>query len=168
MIRWQYYPKSDQIPDHLSKLVGAFNRCDHLIKSPEHKLPSNDVLGILTSELGSLGFRVETGKKASEKIKVPVLFGENGRMDKSFEADAVNDQTRTVVEIEAGRGYTNNQFLKDLFQACMMHNIQYLTIAVRNMYNNNPDFDKVVDFFDALYASARLKLPLAGLLIVGY
>ena len=50
----------------------------------------------------------------------------------------------------------------------MMHDIFYLVIAVRNRYRNSPDFDKVIDFFDSLYASARLRLPLEGLLIVGY
>jgi len=30
------------------------------------------------------------------------------------------------LEVEAGRAYTNYQFLKDLFQACMMHDVQYL------------------------------------------
>lgn len=28
----------------------------------------------------------------------------------------------------------NNQFLKDLFQACMMQDVDYLVIAVRNEY----------------------------------
>jgi len=30
------------------------------------------------------------------------------------------------------------------------------------------DFENVVAFFETLYASSRLKLPLRGLLIVGY
>lgn len=71
----------------------------------------------------------------------------------------------------------NNQFLKDLFQACMMQDVDYLVIAVRNEYkiktkNNmertNYDFEEVCKFFDALYASDRLQLPLKGILIIGY
>lgn len=73
-----------------------------------------------------------------------------------------------MVEVEAGRGVTNNQFLKDLFQACMMHNVEHLAIAVRNRYRNSNDFERVVRFFDTLYASDRIKLPLKGILIVGY
>lgn len=168
MIKWQFYPKSNEIPGHLLNLVRVFERHNTLIGSPEHRLNSGEVLRVLSSGFTDLGFQVEQGKKASEKIQVPVLFGQNGVMEKYFEADAVNSQTRTVVEIEAGRGYTNYQFLKDLFQACMMHNIDYLAIAVRNQYRSSPDYDKVVDFFDALYASARLNLPLTGLLVVGY
>ena len=168
MINWQYYPKSDEIPDHLLHTVNVFEAHADAIGSPQALLHSDQVLAILRNGFESLGFDVERGKKADEKIKVPVLFGQNGQLEKSFEADAVNNETRTVIEIEAGRGYTNYQFLKDLFQACMMHNIEYLVIAIRNFYRKSPDFDKVIDFFDSLYASARLRLPFQGLLIVGY
>jgi hypothetical protein len=50
----------------------------------------------------------------------------------------------------------------------MMHDIEFLVIAIRNTYRESPDFAKVIDFFDSLYASARLRLPFQGLLIVGY
>jgi len=63
----------------------------------------------------------------------------------------------------------NNQFLKDLFQACMMHEVDYLAIAVRNVYHeSNKDFESVSTFMDTLYASDRLQLPLKGVLILGY
>lgn len=66
----------------------------------------------------------------------------------------------------------NNQFLKDLFQACMMDDVDYLAIAVRNVYEaagaNNRDFERVVNFFETMYASNRMKLPLKGILVIGY
>lgn len=49
-----------------------------------------------------------------------------------------------------------------------MHDVEYLVIAVRNIYRGNKDFDKMVAFFDTLYASNRLKLPLRGILTLGY
>jgi len=168
MIQWQYYPKSNEISGDLLHVIKVFEAHSEAIGSPQALLNSDQVLAILRSGFEELGYDVEIGKKANEKIKIPVLFGQNGRMEKSFDADAVNLETRTVIEIEAGRGYTNHQFLKDLFEACMMHNIEYLVIAVRNIYRASADFDKVIDFFDSLYASARLKLPLHGVLIVGY
>ena len=73
-----------------------------------------------------------------------------------------------VVEVEAGRGVLNNQFLKDLFQACMMRDVEYLGIAVRHIYKGNADFEQVVTFFETLYASNRLQLPLKGILVIGY
>ena len=62
----------------------------------------------------------------------------------------------------------NNQVLKDLFQACVMHNVSYLGVAVRNDYRHSNDFGKICRLFDTLYASNRLNLPLRGLLVVGY
>lgn len=168
MIQWQYYPKSDAAPDIAISVVAAFESAAGAIDSLQHNLRSNDVLAAITPSLQSAGFTVETGKKASEKIHVPVLFGLNGKLEKSFEADAFHEDSGFVLEVEAGRGVTNNQFLKDLFQACMMHDVQYLGIAIRNDYRGNPDFDKVVRFFDTMYASDRLQLPLSGLLVVGY
>ena len=99
---------------------------------------------------------------------MPVLFGRNGKLEKAFEADAHHEAEGFVVEVEAGRGVTNNQFLKDLFQACMMHGVRYLAIAVRNVYRESPDFERAEKFFQTLYASNRLKLPLDGILLIGY
>lgn len=73
-----------------------------------------------------------------------------------------------MLEVEAGRGVVNNQFLKDLFQACMMHDVFYLAVAVRDIYRGNSDFEAVTRFFDTMYASNRLSLPLKGILIIGY
>lgn len=70
--------------------------------------------------------------------------------------------------MEAGRGVLNNQFLKDLFQACMMIGVNYLCVAVRLDYLKQPDYETVVTFFDTLYASDRLKLPLKGIGVIGY
>ena len=94
--------------------------------------------------------------------------GDPSNGSQSFEADAYNAEEGFVIEVEAGRGVTNYQFLKDLFQACMMHNVHYLAIAIRNQYRTSNDFDKVCRFFDTLYASNRLTLPLRGILIIGY
>ena len=73
-----------------------------------------------------------------------------------------------VIEIEAGRAVANYQFLKDIFQACVMHDVEQLVIAVRNDYRGSDDFDVVTNFMDTLYASNRLNLPLKGILIIGY
>ena len=139
------------------------------IASESHAaLPSNDVLAHLRSGLEQLGFEVEVDKSSAGKIKVPVLFGRNGKPEKSFEADAFHRNEGVVLEVEAGRAVVNNQFLKDLFQACMMQEARHLVVAVRNVYRGTPDFDKVIAFFETLYASARLQLPLKSVTIIGY
>jgi hypothetical protein len=168
VVGWQYFPKSDEIPPLLAQVVAAFETSHPECDSATHQLSSNEVLAIVRPGLESLGFVIETGKTAAEKIHVPVLFGRNGRLEKYFEADGFHEDEGIVIEVEAGRGYANNQFLKDLFQACMMHDVRYLVIAVRLIYKSSQDFERVVSFIDTLYASQRLPLPLDGVLIVGY
>ena len=115
-----------------------------------------------------LNFQIEKSKKSNDKIKVPVLFGQNGKLEKYFDADGYNKATKTVIEVEAGRAVSNYQFLKDLFHSCMMYEVDYLVIALRKNYRGNSDFQNVITFFDTLYVSGRLQLPLKRVLIIGY
>ncbi len=168
MINWQYFPKSQKLPDHLDNVIKVFEKHSEKLDSKRNNFKSDEVLSKLQPALTRLGFLVERSKKSSDKIKVPVLFGKNGKLEKFFEADAFWESELTVLEVEAGRGVTNYQFLKDLFQACMMNNVLYLVIAIRNTYRDSKDFEKVIGFFNTLYASNRLQLPLNGVLILGY
>lgn len=168
MINWQYFPKSREIPSHLKLVVSAFQANLEHIDSNVNAHSSNQVLSKVKTDLEQLGFTIEGSKKHTEKIKIPVLFGKNGTLEKSFDADGYNKESKTVIEVEAGRGVTNFQFLKDFFQACMMHDVEYLTICIRNVYAKRKDFHVVSTFFDTLYASNRLQLPLKGILIIGY
>ena len=172
MLNWAYFPRSAKPTELSRQVVKAFETAHPLVSSDEHTLPSNDVLAQLAPHLIAIGFTVEAGKKHAQKVYVPVLYGNNGKVAKAFEADAHHVEGRFVVEVEAGRGVVNNQFLKDFFQACMMDEIEYLAIAVRNIYetagSKSSDFESVVKFFDTLFASRRLNLPLKGILIIGY
>ena len=172
MVNWAYFPRSVKATPLAIGVVEAFKEVHSLIASDMHALPSNGVLAHVATPLAELGFAVEAGKKHVDKIRVPVLYGNNGRVAKAFEADAYDADGGFVVEVEAGRGVANNQFLKDLFQACMMDDVEYRAIAVRNVYVAagvaNPDFDRVVTFFDTLFASNRMRLPLKAILVVGY
>lgn len=171
-IQWVHYPKSAEPPPLVRKVVEVFEAEEAHFGSDSQTLQSNEVLSHVEAGLLNLGFAVETGKHKDEKIHVPVLFGLNGRVEKSFEADAHHEASGFVLEVEAGRGVVNNQFLKDLSQACMMHDVHQLGIAVRNIYKAgnrmSRDFERVVAFFDTLYASNRLTLPLTGITIIGY
>jgi hypothetical protein len=168
MITWQYYPRSDATPEHLDKLIEVFKQHTQDIDSSKLTLTSNNVLLILREGLQRANFKVEKGKKLEDKIKVAVLFGRDSKLDKSFHVDAFQEETGTVVEIEAGRAVDNYQFLKDLFEACMMFDTHYLVIAVRKLYGRQADFETVNTYFDTLFTSGRLKLPLKGVLVVGY
>ena len=112
--------------------------------------------------------KVESGKKQKEKIKVPVLFGLDNRIDKFFDADGLSQDGRIVLEVEAGRAVKNYQFLKDIFQASMMHGVEYLVLAVRNQYQGQDDFKQIYVFLETMYISSRIRLPLKGILLIGY
>jgi hypothetical protein len=168
LIEWQYYPHSRQATTLAEGVVQAFVSEAETISSESFKLNSNKVLEAIRKYLEELHFNVEAGKGKGEKVRVPVLFGREGGIEKSFDADAYHRADGFVLEVEAGRGVANNQFLKDLFQACMMHEVKYLSIAVRKTYRGDKNFETVCSFFETLYASSRLTLPLEGILVIGY
>jgi hypothetical protein len=175
MINWQYFPKSDKITDKLLETIDVFKKFEKKIDSAEihksKKLDSNTILAILKKGLTDIGYKVEVGKSGDDKIAVPVLYGLNGKPDKQFFADGYHRDEEIVLEIEAAAAVANNRFLKDLFEACVMDNVKYCVIAVRNVNkttNNQKDFDAVMRFIDTVYASQKLKLPLTGVLIIGY
>lgn len=84
--------------------------------------------------------------------------------------------TSWLLRLRRGRAVANNQFLMDVFQACMMHEVEYLVVAVLNEYVCKPngktfssnDYDRVKTFLETIYVSGRLQLPLKGILLMGY
>lgn len=168
MIKYQFFPRSLGATDEMKNVIDAFKEIEDRIDSKSKNLDSDSVLAELRPHLEKIGFDVETGKKDDEKIDIPVLFGLDNNVDKFFNADALSKDGRIVVEVEAGRATENNQFLKDIFEACMMFNVEYLVLAVRNVYRTHKDFDRVYAFLETLYISNRLHLPLKGILLIGY
>ncbi len=167
-LRFQFFPRSQGISSNIRDVIDCFEKEIVKIKSPENNLSSNQVLEIVRPHLEALKFIVETGKSKLQKISVPVLFGFDNSIDKSFNADAVSEDGKIVIEVEAGRATENNQFLKDIFQACMMCEVEYLIIVVRNEYRGHKDFEIIHTFLETLYISNRLHLPLKGIVLIGY
>ena len=168
MINYQFFPRSFGITPQIQKIINCFFAFEAKIQSPENKLSSNKVLEILRENLQKAGMKIEIGKARGQKISVPVLFGLNNKIDKFFDADGISLDGKIVLEIEAGRAVSNYQFLKDIFQACLMREVEYLIIAVRNDYRGNNDFEKIYQFLETLYISNRIHLPLKGILLIGY
>lgn len=168
MIKYQFFPRSRGVTQEIQDIINSFKAIETQIDSEISELKSNEVLQIVRPYLEQLQYTVETGKGVNEKIDVPVLFGQDNKIDKSFYADALSADGRIVVEVEAGRATENYQFLKDLFEACMMFDVEYLVLAVRNVYRTHYDFDRVYSFLETLYISNRLHLPLKGILLIGY
>lgn len=168
MIQYQFFPRSQGIVGDIRRVIESFKAVEAEIDSASKELNSNAVLAKVRPFLEKNGYTVETGKGKNDKIDVPVLFGKNNNVDKSFFADALGNDGRIVIEVEAGRATENNQFLKDIFEASMMFDVEYLVLAVRNVYRTHADFDIVHTFLETMYISNRIKLPLKGILLIGY
>ena len=176
MINFQFFPRSHGVTSEIRSVIDCFMKIEPQLEQEDVHRVSNDVLTLVRPHLENIGYLVETGKGREEKIDVPVLFGENNEVDKFFFADALSSDGKIVIEVEAGRAVRNNQFLKDIFQACMMFEVEYLVIAVLNEYKFNSgnrqvvskDYQEVKTFLETLYVSNRLRLPLKGILLIGY
>lgn len=176
MINYQFFPRSHGVTTEIKAIIDCFKQIEPQLEEENVQRTSNEVLALVRPHLETIGFAVETGKGKEEKIDVPVLFGENNEVDKSFFADALSADGKIVIEVEAGRAVRNNQFLKDIFQACMMFEVEYLVIAVLNEYKFNSggrqtighDYQEIKTFLETLYVSNRLRLPLKGILLIGY
>ena len=70
MINWILYPLSEKPNDLVLKVVKVFEKHYDQIKSESHVgLHSDGVLKIVADSLADIGFKVETGKKAEQKVK---------------------------------------------------------------------------------------------------
>ncbi len=164
---WIVFLNSLRPPMELQELASVFDSHMRVISSDAHHLKSNVVLSELAGDLEGMGYLVERmgylderRKRDEDLIHIPVLFGEHGTVEKDFRADGYHPEHRIVLEVEAGRAVANNQFLKDLIEACMMEGSRYLCIAVRQIYSSggatSQDCDRVCTFFRTLYASNRM------------
>ena len=173
-MEWIFFPKTDRIPSFLRETVAVFEKVSNQIDSTKNdhnnevRLHSDAVLKIVEPGLIELDYKVEKSKKSKDKVKMPVLYGNLGKAKLTFEADAYNEEFKTVIEVEAGRAVINYQFLKDIFQASMMVETDYLVLAVRNLYKGRNDFEVVSNFLETIYLTNKIKLDLKGILLVGY
>ena len=133
-------------------------------------LNSDRVLAELRPGLEALGYQVETGKRRDQKIRRPVLFGEQGIETEAFEVDAVHDDLGVVVEVEAGRGARGNATYRDLIRTSLIVGARYLALGVMTDYRHKNKGRPVVvesyrdakSMLDAVYSSGRLQLPFEG------
>ena len=76
---WCYYPIRDEPPEWAIQFVGVVAAARAEVESRAvESLSSDRVLSFLRPGLESLGYQVESGKHAKERIRRPVLFGERG------------------------------------------------------------------------------------------
>lgn len=170
---WKFYPSAIEPPVWVHPVVAAFGVVRSQIDSRLNvRVTSDAALAALRPELVRQGFEVEDGKTKAGTIRRPVLFGEVGRPVVAYEVDGFHPQHEIVLEVEAGRGAANNADYRDLIRASLMVDARFLVLAMMLHYAAGrsaiKSYDQARDRIDAIYASERLKLPLDGILLVGY
>lgn len=170
---WKFYPSPVEPPAWVPPVVAAFAAAREQIDSRANVgVTSNAALAVLRPELLRQGFEIEGGKTKAKTIRRPVLFGEVGRPVVSYDVDGFHPLHEIVLEVEAGRGAANNADYRDLIRASLMVDARYLVLAMMLHYGAGgtaiKSYDQSRDRIDAIYASDRLKLPLDGILLVGY
>lgn len=174
---WSYFPRNTRPPEWAQKLVQATydvrDRLDSVpAPTPGVDRTSDAVLAHLRPGLEALGYKVESGKTAAKKITRPVLFGDDGRAEVSYDIDAFHDEHGIAVEVEAGRGAANNADYRDIVRTALLLDANFLALFMPVAYHSGarpmPAYANTRRQLEAIYASRRLQLPFQGILLIGY
>lgn len=176
-VRFATFPRTQNPPDFVEELVEVFECHESEISTRDlaKGLTSNEVLEVLRLDLHELGFEVEAGKRSEQKIRRPVFFGENAQPSLQYEIDAWHPGWRIGLEVEAGRAWMGNAVYRDLIQALVMVNLNYLVLAVPNGYKyksggrevTSNDYDNTVAVAEALFGHSRIQMPFS-MCVLGY
>lgn len=174
--RWTYFPRRDPAPAWVTDFVQVVAAHRSEIDSTEHRLGSDATLKRLVDDLRLLGYAIEETKAKADRIRRPVLFGEQGVERVAYEIDAFHDELGVVVELEAGRGRHGGALFRDLIRTSLIVGARYLAIGMLLEYRytsggrpiSGNDYEWALAEIDAIYASGRLQLPFEGVLLFGY
>ena len=176
-VRFSTFPRTQTPPAFVAEVVAVFERhADEMgTGRTGETLKSDQSLAVLRSDLVALGFGVEAGKRADEKIKRPVFFGENAEPELQYEVDAWHPEWRAGLEVEAGRAWMGNAIYRDLVQALVMVEMDHLLLAVPQAYRYRSggkpavsrDYEKTIAVAQALYGHSRITMPFS-LCVIGY
>lgn len=173
---WTHFPRNVRAPAWVDKVVAIVADAEAVISTPAGgRLESNDVLEALAPRLSDeMGFTVEKGKKAIDKIPRPVLFGEQRTVAVTMEVDGFDDARGIALEVEAGRAWNGNAVYRDIVRASLLLDARFLVLLVPTAYKPPsvkrpiPAYEYTRALLDAIYSSDRLNLPFEGVVLVGY
>ena len=173
---WTHFPRNVRAPQWVDQLVALVAEAEKDISTPAGgRLESDQVLAAIATRLSDdMGFTVEKGKKGTDKIPRPVLFGERGTVAVTMEVDAFDDARGIALEVEAGRAWNSNAVHRDIVRAALLLDARFLVLLVPSAYKppsaKTPirAYDHTRGLLDAIYTSHRLVLPFEGVLVVGY
>lgn len=176
--QWSYFPRNVRPPSWAVSFAEVVAAAEAKISTVEKKtgITSDGVLAELAPGLVALGYAVETGKTKAGRIFRPVLLGENGATEVSYEIDAFHDALGIAVEVEAGRGAAGNADYRDIVRTSLILDAQFLALLMPVRYRTTsggrahaiPAYERTRGQLSAIYASQRLRLPFDGVLLIGY
>jgi hypothetical protein len=111
-----------------------------------------------------MGFAVESGKTRASKIPRPVLSGDEGIWSLQYEIDAFHDRLGVALEVEAASATHGNAIYRDLIQASLMVDVEFLVLAVPLAYRYRSggrqvvarSYRDTVSVVEAIYTDERL------------
>jgi hypothetical protein len=165
------------VPVLVTTVASSKARIDtELVPADTERRSSDDVLAVLRPSLEVAGYQVESGKSKSQKITRPVLYGDLGLALVSYDVDAFHDEFGIALEVEAGRGASNNADYRDILRTALLLDAKFLALLMPVKYHFKQSGKPMVTTayanthrqLDAIYASQRLRLPFDGVLLVGY
>ncbi|MBC7818634.1 MAG: hypothetical protein IAG10_17230 [Planctomycetaceae bacterium] len=173
-ISFSTFPRTEPPPHFVEEIVAVFREAEPGIATlvlDQHR-KSDDVLNAVSRGLQILGFDVETGKSANQKISRPVFFGENGQPTLRFEVDAYHKEWRCGLEVEGTRAIRGGALFRDLIQALVMVQVDHLCIAVPNIVEwgqsgRSKCYREATRTAEAIFGHTRFRFPY-GLTIIGY
>ena len=175
--KFSTFPRTTNPPPFVNKVVRIFEEHSAQINTTalEKGLTSDQALSVLHKDLVEIGFLVEAGKRSEHKIRRPVFFGENGQPDLQYEVDAWHPEWQAGLEVEAGRAWMGNAVYRDLIQALVMVEMEYLFLAVPKAYKYlsggrqtiSRDYENTVSVAQTLFGHTRITMPFS-LCVIGY
>ena len=169
---WTYFPRNLEAPPWVAEFVEVVSHEQASLQPSDGTLTSDQALDVLRPGLSLIGYQVE-GDEAG-LIRRPVLFGDEGSPQVTYEVDAFHPDHKVLVEIEAGRGWQGNAVFRDIVRTSLIADADYLVIGMLQRYifgknqTVNRSYEAARSLFDAIYASGRLGLPFKGILLFGY
>jgi hypothetical protein len=139
-------------------------------------LTSDSVLKVLEPGLTGIGYSIELGKATGQRLRRPVLFGEQGKELEAYEVDGWHENHRVILEVEAGRGAMGNAIYRDLIRTSLIADARFLALGLMVTYRyqssartlTTKSYEDGRKILDSIYASGRLELPFEGVLLFGY
>lgn len=137
---WSYFPRNVRPPAWAESLIEAVSHQRAEIDTApvrdadSDRLTSDFVLARLRASMEELGHEVESGKSTGQKITRPVLFGDDGRPEVSYDIDAFHNSLGIAVEVEAGRGSNGNADCRDIVRTSLLLDARYFVLFMPITY----------------------------------